>query len=1057
MEVNKIKFEDLFDGDPFEKARESLLKLIQTLEELKKKNIEIAKIKLIELEKETKSNEQLIKKIEEILKLSKQLAENQKILNETQKKAQKELNELEKKKKELSFEDLVLKEKQKLKQSELIKKAKERAKEELGVSKATEKQIGAYKQLDNQLKTLRTQFKDLAAEAVQLELSGKNPERLAEIKKQLSELQPQITALDTALKQIDANVGQFQRQVGSYKVAIVEAFKEVRGQISENIKGLTGLDERADIVVDAAGQMKDAFNKFGDSLKNNQSKLKGFLDFLKNIGKASVLGVILLALSSIQAVAQGLGGTFNELKDTGAGALESFNAIASKVALFFSGEFKKAFEVSVTEAFKLGKEISKLRREFESLEIAINNTIGNLESSIQSQQAIASNAFKTDKERFAAQEEALRLQISLIEIRTAKLLNQLEIAQKELNLQIATTGIQGKQLELIEKIRTGQLSILDSNDKVRQEFNELPTAVQKALLKIDEITGNLAVEQDELFRAKLEAQTFYAEKLFKELNINLRKTIKKTVSDIDLFLNQLPDNISFKDAIDANQKAFDTLINTFDNVLKPIFKNFGQNIEGLNASFLLTFKTAEDLRKELSERGFGEEVVNELITAWEDVADKTNKYLTNIEAIKKAEQEAIQDGLKRQTLAKEALKLQELQFDLEQARIKQGLPAILEQEKLLFEIRNAQIEKIKKDFEEQLKNKKLTNEQIVALELETQQKINEITQNYELERQRFEQERLQRIKQVNKEIEAIADELTISNIEETIQKNRNFILLSLNQTKKLLLEIQDIRLKQLMITRDEQLLTAKSEEERIAILKKFNLEIEKLQRATSKKLNELNKQALNELIDIGTKSINEAQNLINQNFQKNIQNIDRQLNTLNNAIEKERELANKGVQTNLDALEKQVAQLEARKRTEEKRNQNAQLALAFVNSVASYAKIDPKTAVQNAFKDIILAKALAQVIAGAFKEGVENFQGKGTETSDSNLVLISRGESVITAKATKQYKGLATAMNEGKVEQWINNNYGGGTNINVDELGNLIETKIIGNSKRIIKYLNKRR
>jgi hypothetical protein len=48
-------------------------------------------------------------------------------------------------------------------------------------------------------------------------------------------------------------------------------------------------------------------------------------------------------------------------------------------------------------------------------------------------------------------------------------------------------------------------------------------------------------------------------------------------------------------------------------------------------------------------------------------------------------------------------------------------------------------------------------------------------------------------------------------------------------------------------------------------------------------------------------------------------------------------------------------------------------------------------------------------------------------------------------------------MNEGKVEQWINNNYGGGTNINVDELGNLIETKIIGNSKRIIKYLNKRR
>jgi len=1057
MEVNKIKFEDLFDGDPFEKARESLIKLIETLEELKKKNIEIAKIKLIELDKETKSNEELIKRIEEILNLSKQLAENQKIINETQKKAQKELNELDKKKKELSFDDLVLKEKEKLVQSELIKKAKERAKEELGISKATEKQIGAYKQLDNQLKILRNQFKDLAAEAVQLELSGDNPERLAEIKKQLAEIQPKITELDTALKQIDANVGQFQRQVGSYKVAIVEAFKEVKGQISENIKGLTGLDERADIVVDAAGQMKEAFNKFGDSLKNNQSKLKSFLDFLKNIGKAGVLGLLLVALSSIQAVAQGLGGTFNTLKDTGAGALGAVNAIASQLALLFTGKFKDALNVSATEAFKLSKEISKLQREFERLQIAVNNTIGNLESSIQSQQAIASNAFKTDKERFEAQEEALKLQISLIEIRTAKLLNELEIAQKQLDLQVKSTGLSQEQVDLVEKFRTGQLSILDANNKVREEFNQLPNAVQDALLKIDEITGNLIVEQDELFRARLESQTFYLEKLFKELNINLKKTIKKTVSDIDLLLNQLSDNITFKDAIDANQKAFERLINTFDSVLQPIFKNFGKNIDGLNARFLLTFKTAEDLRKELSERGFGEEVVNELIDAWEDVADKSNKYLNNIEAIKKAEQEAIQDGLKRQTLAKEALQLQELQFDLEQARIKQGLPAILEQEKLLIQIRNAQIEKIKKDFQEQLKNKKLTNEQIVALELETQQKINEITQNYELERQRLEQERLQRIKQINKEIEAISDELTIANIEDTIQKNKNFILVSLNQTKKLLLEIQDIRLKQLMIARDEQLLAAKSEEERIAILKKFNLEIEKLQRDTNKKLKEVNRQALNELIDIGTKSINEAQNLVNQNFQKNIQNIDRQLNTLNNAIEKERQLANQGVQTNLDAIEKQVAQLEAKKRAEEKRNQNAQLALAFVNSVASYAKIEPKTAVQNAFKDIILAKALAAVIAGAFKEGVENFQGKGTETSDSNLVLISRGESVVTAKGTKQYKGLATAMNEGKVEQWISNNYAGGTNINVDELGNLIETKIVNQSKRVIKHLNKKR
>lgn len=47
-----------------------------------------------------------------------------------------------------------------------------------------------------------------------------------------------------------------------------------------------------------------------------------------------------------------------------------------------------------------------------------------------------------------------------------------------------------------------------------------------------------------------------------------------------------------------------------------------------------------------------------------------------------------------------------------------------------------------------------------------------------------------------------------------------------------------------------------------------------------------------------------------------------------------------------------------------------------------------------------------------FAEGVIGFNGKGTETSDSNLVAISKGESIIKAKQTKRHKGLLTAINE---------------------------------------------
>jgi len=59
--------------------------------------------------------------------------------------------------------------------------------------------------------------------------------------------------------------------------------------------------------------------------------------------------------------------------------------------------------------------------------------------------------------------------------------------------------------------------------------------------------------------------------------------------------------------------------------------------------------------------------------------------------------------------------------------------------------------------------------------------------------------------------------------------------------------------------------------------------------------------------------------------------------------------------------------------------------------------------------------SISGLVSGFFADGVIGFQGKGTERSDSNLVAISRGESVITAKGTKNATKLLTAINEGKL------------------------------------------
>ena len=61
-----------------------------------------------------------------------------------------------------------------------------------------------------------------------------------------------------------------------------------------------------------------------------------------------------------------------------------------------------------------------------------------------------------------------------------------------------------------------------------------------------------------------------------------------------------------------------------------------------------------------------------------------------------------------------------------------------------------------------------------------------------------------------------------------------------------------------------------------------------------------------------------------------------------------------------------------------------------------------------------LATALALDIP-QFKKGVIDFQGKGTETSDSNLVMISKGESVMTAKETRRFKPVLEAIRKRQI------------------------------------------
>lgn len=189
------------------------------------------------------------------------------------------------------------------------------------------------------------------------------------------------------------------------------------------------------------------------------------------------------------------------------------------------------------------------------------------------------------------------------------------------------------------------------------------------------------------------------------------------------------------------------------------------------------------------------------------------------------------------------------------------------------------------------------------------------------------------------------------------------------------------------------------------------------------KIDELKQQQRKEL-DIILSGAKEGIERRNEIIQSGIQ---KELTQTERAIEKQQQLAAQGLENTLAYQEKRRAELEAKavreKEAARQKEEAIQLAGAYLSAYRARMDKDNQTstaALSGALSDVLLAKAISSSVAGAFAEGVEDFQGKGTGTSDSNLIAFSHGESVVTAKATKQYSGLVTAMNKGLVDDYVN-------------------------------------
>jgi len=132
------------------------------------------------------------------------------------------------------------------------------------------------------------------------------------------------------------------------------------------------------------------------------------------------------------------------------------------------------------------------------------------------------------------------------------------------------------------------------------------------------------------------------------------------------------------------------------------------------------------------------------------------------------------------------------------------------------------------------------------------------------------------------------------------------------------------------------------------------------------------------------------------------------------------------------ALDNKLRQDEAKIKKEQfEANKRAALTEVAINTAAAIVKTLATAGIPAGL--LLSAIAAAQGAAQAaiisskpvpkFKDGVIDLKGKGTGTSDSNLALLSRGESVMTAKETNEHKPLLQSIRDNTIEDFINKSY----------------------------------
>jgi tape measure domain-containing protein len=127
----------------------------------------------------------------------------------------------------------------------------------------------------------------------------------------------------------------------------------------------------------------------------------------------------------------------------------------------------------------------------------------------------------------------------------------------------------------------------------------------------------------------------------------------------------------------------------------------------------------------------------------------------------------------------------------------------------------------------------------------------------------------------------------------------------------------------------------------------------------------------------------------------------------------------------------QVTEIERKRFEQNKQTQKVEVLINTASAIArAFADLGPVGGAIAAFA--LGAMSIKQIslidsaqFPQAFKDGVIDLKGPGSETSDSIPARLSRGESVMTADETKRYKPVLQAIRDGEFEAFVAKKYTG--------------------------------